>query len=170
MGSSGVRRRDVLASSAWGALAIGAFGLSACASGGGRSAGRLDAETTAALERMARLLYPHDGVSDDVYAEVVAGMIEGADAETLGLYEEGAASLSAASAGAWLQLPVSEQISAMERIEAEPAFAAVQTGVRARLYTHPAMWAHLGYPGPSLPFGGYWDKGFDDIAWLPEGA
>jgi hypothetical protein len=30
------------------------------------------------------------------------------------------------------------------------------------------MWAHIDYPGPSLPFGGYVEKGFDDIDWLPK--
>jgi hypothetical protein len=161
------RRRDILRTSAVGALAIAAFGLTSCATKAALAADRVDAETRATLERMARLLYPHDAISDEVYAEVVDGMLTAADAPTLALLEEAAASLSAATSGPWLQLPEAEQIAAMERIQSEPAFAAVQAGVRGRLYDHPAMWAHLGYPGPSLPFGGYLDRGFDDIDWLP---
>ena len=39
--------------------------------------------------------------------------------------------------------------------------------VRAELYYLPAVWALLGFEGSSVEFGGYVDRGFDDIDWLP---
>jgi hypothetical protein len=58
----------------------------------------------------------------------------------------------------------------MKSVESEPFFAAIQGGVMARFYNHPKVWEHIKYPGSSVEFGGYVDRGFDDIDWLPEDA
>ena len=41
-------------------------------------------------------------------------------------------------------------------------------GVRFRLFNHPRLWELLDYPGSSVEYGGYVDRGFDDIDWLPD--
>ena len=35
------------------------------------------------------------------------------------------------------------------------------------LYNDPETWALLGYEGSSYEHGGYIDRGFDDLDWLP---
>jgi hypothetical protein len=35
-------------------------------------------------------------------------------------------------------------------------------------YNLPAVWKKLGYQGSSWQFGGYLNRGFGDIAWLPK--
>jgi hypothetical protein len=155
---AGLRRREFLASASLGVLA-----LSACATA--PTGDVADASTRRALQRMARRLYPHDAIGDEVYAEVVDGVIAGADETTRSQLADGAVALSADPM--WRRGGAGGEVAAMQRLEDEPFFAVMRAGVQARLYDHPAMWAHLGYRGPALPFGGYWDKGFDDIAWLP---
>jgi hypothetical protein len=48
-------------------------------------------------------------------------------------------------------------------------FAAIQAAVQTRLYNHPAVWARLGYEGPSYDKGGYIGRGAGRVDWLPEG-
>jgi len=37
------------------------------------------------------------------------------------------------------------------------------------LYNQHDVWTKLGYEGPSWEKGGYLERGFNDIDWLPEG-
>ena len=120
------------------------------------------------LARMARILYPHDAIDDAIYEEVIQDILNAAaDDPAFG------ASLSEASAAlgpAWYGMDQPSQISALQSIEGSSYFGAIQASVRTRFYSHDKVWEHIGYPGPSVQFGGYVDRGFDDIDWLPEDA
>lgn len=120
------------------------------------------------LVRLARLLYPHDGVADDVYIEIIDGI--SSDSANGPLLDSAMDALSAAQPGDWFDLDTDEQVAAMKSVEKESFFEAIRAGVRDRFYTHPKVWEHIGYPGSSVEFGGYVDRGFDDIDWLPEEA
>jgi hypothetical protein len=37
---------------------------------------------------------------------------------------------------------------------------------RDDLFNNPVVWAHIGYGGSSLQFGGYVNRGLNDIDWL----
>jgi len=78
--------------------------------------------------------------------------------------------LNAAQHGDWFDIVADDQIKAMKAVESEAFFAAIQGGVRVRFYNHPKVWEHIGYPGSSVEYGGYVDRGFDDIDWLPVDA
>jgi hypothetical protein len=93
------------------------------------------------LARIARLLFPHDGVA-----------------------------LNDAQGGDWFGAGEDAQIAAMKAVENEAFFAAIHGNVQARFYSHAKVWEHIKYPGSSVEFGGYVDRGFDDIDWLPEDA
>jgi hypothetical protein len=153
------RRREFLAASALTTLA-----LAACATGTNRL-GAVDAGSHAALTRMARLLYPHDALGDEVYVEVVSGVVAAGDAAAL---SEGVRSLDAAGPGRFVDRDEAGQVAALQAIEGGAFFAAMRAGVQGGLYEHPAVWELIGYPGSALAFGGYWDKGFDDISWLED--
>ena len=131
----------------------------------------VDAVTAQVLLRMARLLFPYDALSDDVYAEVIEGLGRRAqqDAGLLKTLQVGPPALNKAAGGSWLAVPEAGQIAAMKTIETGPFFRAVYAHVVHHLYNHRKVWALLGYPGSSLEFGGYLHRGFDDIDWLPEG-
>ena len=36
------------------------------------------------------------------------------------------------------------------------------------LYNNEMAWAHFGYEGSSYEMGGYFDRGFQDLDWLPD--
>ena len=67
------RRRFLVASIAFSGLATGTLGPAVLrlSSAWAQSPEELDQSTRDAMVRMARLLYPHDAISDDVYAEIL---------------------------------------------------------------------------------------------------
>lgn len=126
----------------------------------------LDQPVARALLRMTRLLYPHDGLSDDVYAEIVEHLA--ADKARAELLADGVRALDAARSKPWLDLAEPEQIAVMEELRDGEFLGTVQDAVVHALYDDPRLWALVGFQGSSLEFGGYINRGFDDIDWLPE--
>lgn len=136
------------------------------------SPGPVDDAVRDAMVRMARLLFPHDALADDVYAEVLnralSDVATGADfAADL---EAASAALADRSGGDWRALDAAGQVEVMQGIETAEFFVAIQNAVRAGIYNGAAYWKHVGYPGPSKDFGGYLGRGAGEIDWLPEGS
>lgn len=119
-----------------------------------------DALVVQTLTRMARLIYPHDKLPDDVYAMIVGDLLE--VPHTASVLRTGVASL-----GNFLDLDEARQIATLEQIDDGPFFNAVKTPVMWTIYNATELWALIDYPGPSFRFGGYINRGFDDIDWLP---
>ena len=71
--------------------------------------------------------------------------------------------------GAFMDLDEAGQVAALQSVESQPFFAAIQMSVGTTFYYHPAVWALLGYEGPSFDKSGYLHRGSGDIDWLPEG-
>ena len=124
------------------------------------------------LARSGRLLFPHDGLSDDVYAEVMGNVLTAlaANPTTDNLLAAAERALDAQQDTAWIDRNETEQIAAIENIQGEAFFAAIVSTVRGALYYNPAVWSHIDYPGSSKEHGGYKFRGFDDIDWLPENS
>ena len=123
-----------------------------------------------ALTHFARLLFPHDGVADAVYAEAMASVLAGFEAnpETDGLLDSAEAALNAQQDESWFDVDEVAQVSAIKDIQGEAFFAAILGALRGAFYYHPAVWEHINYPGSSKEYGGYLNRGFNDISWLPE--
>ena len=122
------------------------------------------------LIRMARYLFPHDVLADRVYTEILAPL-ESTLANNSLLAESmdaGHESLNAAAGGDWLGANTELQIAAVRSLENSEFFRAVREAVRTELYYHPAVWELIGFEGSSVEYGGYIDRGFDKIDWLPE--
>ena len=130
----------------------------------------LDAQSLGTLSRMARRLYPHAAIADEVYAEVIIGALESAagDPALAGALDAAEASLNAGQDGDFIELDEAAQIQALEAIESAPFFAAIQATVLAGVYNHRAVWELVGYGGPSWQQGGYLNRGAGEIDWLPE--
>ena len=124
-----------------------------------------------ALTHFARLLFPHDGVADAVYAEAMASVLAGFEAnpETDGLLDSAEAALNAQQDESWFDVDEVAQVTAIRNIQGEAFFAAILGALRGAFYYHPAVWEHINYPGSSKEYGGYLHRGFNDISWLPEG-
>ena len=120
--------------------------------------------------RFARLLYPHDALSDNVYAEVLRDTLlaTAADDSFAILLDEVGEALDSHTGSDFVTVGQAAQIAAMRVVESEPAFSIIQKAVRAGVYQHPVCWEVIGYGGPSFQDGGYLHRGVGEIDWLPE--
>ncbi len=59
-------------------------------------------------------------------------------------------------------------MEAIEAMDGTPFFATVRGDIVVSLYNNPLVWRHFGYEGASFDDGGYLERGFDDIGWLPQ--
>ena len=123
------------------------------------------------LARLARLLFPHAALPDSVYDDVVARALaitaDNPAARSLLLAAEQALDAQVAG-GDWYEADEAAQLAAMEAVHDEAFFPAASNLFMFTLYTHEECWKAIGYPGSSREYGGYLERGFDDIDWLPE--
>ena len=52
-------------------------------------------------------------------------------------------------------------------MEQTPFFQKIRSDMIPTLYNQPDLWMRFGYEVPSAEYGGYIDRGFNDIDWLP---
>ena len=114
------------------------------------------AETIAAL---ARTLYPHDALPDEVYARVSA------QARTI---KDGVSDLDRLGGKPFLERGADERLADARAIEGSELFELVRATAVVEVYSDAATWRALGYEGPSFAKGGYLHRGFDDLDWLPD--
>lgn len=125
-----------------------------------RAASRGETDTLRTLTRVARLIYPHDALEDAVYAGIVGTLLDDQQSETV--LRRGVASLDG-----FLELSEEVQLRKLQSIDESEFFEAVREPLMWTLYNSQALWDLIGYPGASFPFGGYINRGFNDIDWLP---
>ncbi|MFQ5774783.1 MAG: twin-arginine translocation signal domain-containing protein [Kiloniellaceae bacterium] len=174
MKKKGMNRRQFLQTSG-----LAAAGVAAAASGAVLVApdgawalqlSALDEHTARSLLVMTRRLYPHDTLGDMYYARVVEDLdgAAGADKDVARLLSEGVAGLDKAKGIKWLDLSEGYQLEVLTGIQDSAFFQKVRGQTVVSLYNNPLAWRHFGYEGPSFQFGGYIDRGFDDLNWLPQ--
>jgi len=162
MTSVELTRRSVLAS-------VGGFAIAASLWSLAQEIGLSDQRRRHLLE-MARRIYPHSALPDEVYVDSLESLYDSAidNANLKKLMREGMEALDTAAGGNWAAASHDDQIIALTEVENSEFFATVQEEAREALYQHPAVWALIGYEGSSVEFGGYIERGFDDIDWLPD--
>lgn len=135
-----------------------------------RSARAWAAGDREALLRITRLLFPHDAIGDEVYADVLdqslSLLAEGSSLDRL--LEDAASELDAALANDFLEASPEQQLAALKAVQNRPYFTGILGAVGNRLYSHTGTWSMMGYDGPSYEKGGYIGRGSGDIDWLPE--
>jgi len=125
-----------------------------------------EGNTAAVVQRIAWLLFPFEGVGTAPYERVASAIL--ADRVSAGLVGEGVAGLDAGVPGSWLGKSEDEQLDDLRAIESGAFFGFMLQRTRGALFTDREIWDHLGYGGSSMEFGGYIDRGLDDIDWLEE--
>lgn len=66
------------------------------------------------------------------------------------------------------ELSADEQLEALTGIEDSDFFELVRSTAVVEIYSDPRTWQLVGYEGPSFDKGGYLNRGFDDLDWLPD--
>ena len=169
-GPKGLTRRQLLsrATAAGASFVVGAGFMSAPNGAWAMQTTNLKPETMASLVQMARDIYPHDHVADEYYAIAVKGYDTAAAAEGI---EAGVAALDAMAQGkghaSYLAMGWErDRVDILRAMEDNPFFQQIRGGLVTGLFNQNAVWPLFGYEGASYEFGGYIDRGFDDINWL----
>jgi hypothetical protein len=175
MHRSGINRRRFLESSgqaaAGAALAASAGGAVALAPQHLLAATRIISTSQAAtLLAMARHLFPHDELGDQYYAAAVAVLDEksAADPDLAAQLVAGIAKLDGAMGLPFIRLSRGNQLKVVESLQGTPFFSTVRAATLGALYTNDVVARHFGYEGSSVEYGGYIERGFNDLGWLPE--
>ncbi len=117
-----------------------------------------------------RQIFPHPSLADEYYA----GVVNALDAEAAGdeaaakVLKDGVAALDKETDVAWTDLSDGYQLEILTAMESSAFFQKVKGKAVVALYNNPLVWRHFGYEGASAQFGGYIDRGFDDIRWLEQ--
>jgi hypothetical protein len=125
---------------------------------------RLSDGARATTLRATRAMFPHDGLPDEAYEKVVRA-IE-ADPEAVATVESGVSTFD--EDGPFTQLDPDGQLAVLQRTQETEIFKVLHATAVVELYDNPLVWRAFGYEGPSVHLGGYVDRGFDDLDWLPE--
>ena len=175
MSKSGMNRRQFLQTSAItaaGAAAAGTGTILIDPNGAwAMSLKSLDEHTALTLVGVAREIYPHDQLREVYYAKVVESLDgKAADNKDVGkMLTEGVAALDAAEGGVkWLELSPGYKLASLTAMESTPFFQTVRGECITGIYNNPAVWRVFGYEGPSSDFGGYINRGFNDLGWLED--
>jgi hypothetical protein len=171
MEKEGLRRRAFLRTSG--------IAVTALAAGGSMILGpdhawamattNLEPHVARTLLVMAHDLFPHDRLGVQYYAVVVDGLDKqaGSDPAARQLLVQGVAALDAVHNMPWIDLSDGAREAVLHSIEKTAFFTTMRTKTIGGLYGNPQVYQMFGYGGPSAELGGYIDRGFDDIGWLP---
>lgn len=119
------------------------------------------------LLQFVRLLYPHKGMEDAVYALVVKDLDGQAqqDAKTRALLIDGIGQLDAG--GAWASRDAAAQHATVKALEGTAFFDKVRATAVVALYSNDMAYAYFDY-GATTGDAGYLYAGFNDLTWLPD--
>ncbi len=174
MSKKGMDRRQFLRSSGLsiaGAAAIGGVSMIVDPKGAwALTLETLDRHTAETLVAVSRQMYPHDAIGDVYYARVIEALDQKAagDAGLAKTLKEGVAALDKVYDIRWLDLSEGYQLKALKTMESTPFFQTVRGTTVTTLYNDEQVWRFFGYEGSSYEFGGYIERGFNDLGWLPD--
>ncbi len=139
-----------------------------------QAAKNLKPETMATLVKVARDIYPHDRLADIYYVTAVTPYdAKAADPAFRELIEGGIERLDVDAkqrfGTTYIAIPWEEdRVTLLRAGEHSPFFQKVRSDLVVSLYNQKAVWPKFGYEGASAEYGGYINRGFNDIDWLPE--
>ncbi|HEX4986940.1 MAG TPA: gluconate 2-dehydrogenase subunit 3 family protein [Burkholderiales bacterium] len=122
------------------------------------------------LLAVSRTLFPHDGIEDGYYMNVVAAIDAkcAGDAKTRDLVRQGVHKLNSGLGKPFADASEAARTNLLKTMEKSDFFALAYGETLSNLYGNPAIWKMFGYEGSSVEYGGYLERGFDDISWLPK--
>ena len=134
------------------------------------NATELTEEARSVLIRVIRVAFPHPNFPDAPYERTADTILaEAANSTWFRVaLTQGLLTLSHFAGGDFRELDEEEATKVLRRIESTEFFGFVRRTTVLNLYDNADVWEVLGYEGPSFDKGGYINRGFDDLHWLPE--
>ena len=125
------------------------------------------------LLRLLRDIFPHDYLADVFYANALVPLDDAAAADDAAqaMLAAGIADLDrrAVNAGGHSFVELSSEaarVDICEAIASTAFFTMVHGTCQIPFYNQADLWPAFGFEGPSSPFGGYLNRGFDDLDWI----
>jgi hypothetical protein len=123
------------------------------------------AEATTLLAA-TRTIAPHDKLEDAAYAFVIRAL-DAAAAKDEALHKQLSQGVTSLGAG-FASAPERARVEALRRLEPTPFFQNLRVQTLLVLYSTPLAYAYFGYEGEAFSKGGYLQRGFNDLRWLPD--
>lgn len=122
------------------------------------------------LVRIIKVAFPHETVPDGPYERMADKLITMADDATWFRIRllQGVETLNTSAGGDFTALEGSAALAALKQVQHTDFFDYIRRTTVLEMYEDEEVWEALGYEGPSYDRGGYIDRGFDDLDWLPE--
>ncbi|ALE73921.1 hypothetical protein AD006_21995 [Pseudonocardia sp. EC080610-09] len=122
------------------------------------------------LTRVVYAAFPHRTFPVGPYQRAADAVIEQAatDPRMLAQLVQGLGELDAQRDVPFAELDLDTAAAVLRGADGSPFVTAIVDSAIVTLYSDPEVWELLGYEGPSFDRGGYVDRGFDDLDWLPE--
>jgi hypothetical protein len=131
--------------------------------------------TLKTLVKVARDIYPHDFLVDSYYITAIKPWDGKAakDPAVKAMLEDGVRRLDQDAKDrhkvAYVQVPwEADRIVLLQGIEQTDFFKTLRSDLIVSLYNQEEVWPKFGYEGSSAEHGGYINRGFADIDWLPK--
>ena len=118
------------------------------------------------LVKMIREVYPHDRFPDGPYERTADDVINKGNADDKKMmFSKGIEDLKKAK---YVNLNFEKATKHLKNIEKSDFFQHVRGTSTVTLYNDKEVWKLLGYEGYSFDKGGYINRGFNDLDWLPD--
>ena len=130
----------------------------------------LTEEARSVLIRVIRVAFPHPNFPDAPYERTADTILaEAANSTWFRVaITQGLLTLAHLAGGDFRELNDDDATKVLRRIESTEFFGFVRRTTVLNLYDNEDVWEALGYEGPSFDKGGYINRGFDDLTWLPD--
>ncbi len=122
------------------------------------------------LIRMIQVMYPHDSFPRGPYertAQAVLDAVAG-DPHRQAKLRQGLNDMDTLRPDSFIDLDDGAALTILRGIQDAPFFVDLLGVVGVAFYDDHEVWDLLGYEGPSFDKGGYLERGFNDLSWLPE--
>lgn len=122
------------------------------------------------LTRMVRVMFPHERFPDGPYERTADAILEAAgdDIRMRAQLDQGLRDLDVAGSAPFEQLSDEQALDVLRGMSSTEFFEAVRAKTILTLYNDPEVWQLLGWEGESYSKGGYLERGFADLDWLPD--
>lgn len=160
-------RREALLAISQLALAASLAACSEAPDTAAPAAADLEPQGESDLQLLAAVAYdllPFPALTPALYVQVAERLLQAGNPAIA----EGLARLREVSGSVpWQQLDEPARVTVLASLQETPFFAALRATTIEVLYRSPEVFAMVGYGGSAIEYGGYLNRGFDQIDWLP---
>ena len=127
-------------------------------------------EAKRVLVKILTTAFPHKNFPPGPYERMADQLITMADESPWFRMKliQGVETIDASADRKFSELSYEDAVAALKKVERTEFFSFIRRMTILTMYEDEEVWSSVGYEGPSFDKGGYIDRGFNDLDWLPE--